>query len=114
MKSSGKFPSVDCNTPVAAGPRCAPIDSVPTPTTHASPARAIAATTNVASVADDGCPRVIDRIAVRRRGPSQTHRAPIADGSCWLLDGRSRNESARSGSRSRYGDRRITPPQPGD
>ena len=38
MKSSGRFPSVDCSTPVIAGPKRAPTTSVPTPTVHASSA----------------------------------------------------------------------------
>ena len=46
-KSSGRLPSVDCRTPVTAGPNLVPTDSVPTPTVHASPAKATPATTNV-------------------------------------------------------------------
>jgi hypothetical protein len=46
MKSSGRFPSVDCSTPVRAGPKRAPTDSVATPITHASPPSATPLTTN--------------------------------------------------------------------
>ena len=48
-KSSGRFPSVDCRTPVTAGPNRAPIDSVPSATSQASPASANAQTTKVAT-----------------------------------------------------------------
>ena len=46
MKSSGRLPSVDCSTPVTAGPKRAPTDSVPTPIAHATPPRAAPETTN--------------------------------------------------------------------
>ena len=46
MKSSGRLPSVDCRTPVVAGPKRAPTVSVPTPTVHASSASAMIPTTN--------------------------------------------------------------------
>jgi hypothetical protein len=45
MKSSGRLPSVDCRTPVAAGPKRAPTASVAAPTTYASPESATAETT---------------------------------------------------------------------
>ena len=37
MKSSGRLPSVDWSTPVTAGPKRAPTDSVATPISQASP-----------------------------------------------------------------------------
>ena len=40
MKSSGRLPSVDWRTPVTAGPKRTPTDSVATPINQASPARA--------------------------------------------------------------------------
>ena len=46
MKSSGRLPSVDCSTPVTAGPKRAPTTSVPTPTVHARSASATIPTTN--------------------------------------------------------------------
>jgi hypothetical protein len=49
MNSSGRLPSVDCRTPVTAGPKREPTDSVPTPTTQASPASPRPPTTNVAT-----------------------------------------------------------------
>ena len=49
MKSSGRFPRVDCSTPVVAGPKRAPTISVPTPTVHASSASATIPTTNCAT-----------------------------------------------------------------
>ena len=48
-KSSGRFPSVDWRTPVTAGPKRAPTDSVPRATIQASPASASAQRTNVAT-----------------------------------------------------------------
>lgn len=50
-KNSGRLPSVDCRTPVAAGPKCRPTSSVATDTTQASPASARAATANAGSAA---------------------------------------------------------------
>src|SRR5579859_2099468 len=47
--NSGRFPSVDCNTPVTAGPKWDPIDSVPIATIQASPPRASAQTRKVAT-----------------------------------------------------------------
>ena len=49
MKSSGRLPSVDWSTPVTAGPKCEPTDSVPIPIAHASPPSAAAATTKTAT-----------------------------------------------------------------
>ena len=49
MKSSGRLPSVDWSTPVAAGPKCAPTDSVPIPIAHASPPSAAAETMTTAT-----------------------------------------------------------------
>ena len=49
MKSSGRFPSVDWSTPVTAGPKCVPTDSVPIPIAHASPPRAEAETMKTAT-----------------------------------------------------------------
>ena len=46
MKSSGRFPSVDWSTPVIAGPKREPTDSVPTPTVQARSARARIPTKN--------------------------------------------------------------------
>ena len=46
MKSSGRFPSVDWSTPVMAGPKRAPTDSVPTPTVQARSASAAIPTKN--------------------------------------------------------------------
>ena len=46
MKSSGRLPSVDCSTPVAAAPNSAPTASVPIPTVQASSASATMPTTN--------------------------------------------------------------------
>ena len=37
MKNSGRLPSVDCSTPVTAGPNFAPTDSVAIPIAHATP-----------------------------------------------------------------------------
>ncbi len=48
-KSSGRLPSVDWRTPVTAGPKCPPSDSVPSATSQASPARETAHTTKVAT-----------------------------------------------------------------
>jgi hypothetical protein len=48
-KSSGRLPSVDWSTPVAAGPKREPTDSVPRPTSQARPPSAKAQTTNVAT-----------------------------------------------------------------
>ena len=45
-KNSGRLPSVDCITPVTAGPKLRPTCSVANETIHARPASAIAATTN--------------------------------------------------------------------
>ncbi len=45
-KNSGRLPSVDCSTPVAAGPKLRPTCSVAKDTIQARPASAIAATTN--------------------------------------------------------------------
>ena len=42
--SSGRLPRVDCNTPVSPGPAWAPSDSVPSATSHATPASAIVTT----------------------------------------------------------------------
>ena len=47
--SSGRFPSVDCNTPVSAGPNREPTVSVAIPITQASPASAPAATRKTAT-----------------------------------------------------------------
>ncbi len=49
MKSSGRFPSVDCRTPVTAGLALAPTASVENETIQARPASVIAPTTNVAT-----------------------------------------------------------------
>ncbi len=49
MKNSGRFPSVDCSTPVTAGPNRSPTCSVANDTSHASPARATVATPNASS-----------------------------------------------------------------
>ena len=49
MKNSGRFPSVDCSTPVAAGPKRSPTCSVENETIQARPARAIVEMTNVTS-----------------------------------------------------------------
>ena len=49
MKSSGRLPSVDCRTPVTAGPKRAPTDSVAIPTAQARPPSAMPATTNDAT-----------------------------------------------------------------
>jgi hypothetical protein len=48
-KNSGRFPSVDCSTPVIAGPKRSPTCSVANDTTHASPASAAAATTKAST-----------------------------------------------------------------
>jgi hypothetical protein len=47
MKSSGRFPSVDCSAPVTAGPYRAPTDSVAMPIVQATPPSAAPVTTNV-------------------------------------------------------------------
>ena len=49
MKNSGRFPSVDCSTPVTAGPKRSPTCSVAKETTQASPASATVATPNASS-----------------------------------------------------------------
>jgi hypothetical protein len=49
MKSSGRFPSVDCSAPVTAGPNRAPTDSVAIPIAQATPPRAMPVTTNTAT-----------------------------------------------------------------
>ena len=49
MKSSGRLPSVDCSTPVTAGPKRAPTDSVPMPTAQARPPSATAETRKTAT-----------------------------------------------------------------
>ena len=43
-KNSGRLPSVDCRTPVTAGPKCSPTCSVVNEITHAMPASAKPAT----------------------------------------------------------------------
>ena len=48
-KSSGRFPSVVCRTPVSAGPNRAPTASVARPIAHASPASASAAVRKTAT-----------------------------------------------------------------
>src|SRR6476620_1360646 len=48
-KSSGRFPSVVCRTPVRAGPNLVPTASVAIPITHARPASAAAATRKTAT-----------------------------------------------------------------
>ena len=48
-KSSGRFPSVDCRTPVTAGPNRSPTVSVAIAITHASPASAAPETTKIAT-----------------------------------------------------------------
>ena len=50
MKNSGRLPSVDCSTPVTAGPKRAPTCSVANDTTDASAASAIAATTKASTL----------------------------------------------------------------
>ena len=47
-KSSGRFPSVDCSTPVSAGPVRSPSASVANDTCQASPASATVASAKVA------------------------------------------------------------------
>ena len=49
MKSSGRLPSVDWSTPVTAGPKCVPTDSVPIPIAQARPPSATADTTKTAT-----------------------------------------------------------------
>ena len=49
MNSSGRFPSVDCSTPVTAGPNRAPTDSVAMPIAHATPPSETPVTTNTAT-----------------------------------------------------------------
>ena len=49
MNSSGRLPSVDCSTPVIAGPNRSPTCSVENDTTYASPASATVATPNASS-----------------------------------------------------------------
>jgi hypothetical protein len=46
MNSSGRLPSVDCSTPVTAGPNDSPTCSVENDTTYASPASATVAAAN--------------------------------------------------------------------
>ncbi len=48
-KNSGRFPSVDCSTPVTAGPKRSPTCSVANDTVQASPASASAATEKASS-----------------------------------------------------------------
>ena len=48
-KSSGRLPSVDCSTPVAAGPKRSPTCSVASETTWASPASATVASAKASS-----------------------------------------------------------------
>ena len=49
MKNSGRLPSVDCSTPVTAGPNRSPTCSVEKETIQARPASATVAITNVSS-----------------------------------------------------------------
>jgi hypothetical protein len=49
MKNPGRLPSVDCTTPVAAGPSRSEMPSVPTPISHAAPPSASPVTTNVST-----------------------------------------------------------------
>ncbi len=49
MKNSGRFPSVDCSTPVIAGPKRSPTCSVANETIQASPASATVAIAKVRS-----------------------------------------------------------------
>ena len=49
-KNSGRLPSVDCSTPVTAGPKWPPTSSVVNEITHARPASAKPATTNATIV----------------------------------------------------------------
>ena len=55
-KNSGRLPSVDWRTPVAAGPKRSPTCSVENETTQASPARASVAITAKVSRARVACP----------------------------------------------------------
>ena len=48
-KNSGRLPSVDCISPVAAVPNRSPTCSVENETIHATPASAMPATTNAAT-----------------------------------------------------------------
>ena len=48
-KNSGRFPSVDCSMPVAAGPSRPPTCSVPNDTSQASPASASPETANAST-----------------------------------------------------------------
>ena len=49
MNNSGRFPRVDCSTPVMAGPKRAPTDSVATPIAQATPPSEMPVTTNTAT-----------------------------------------------------------------
>jgi hypothetical protein len=49
MKNSGRLPSVDCSTPVTAGPNDSPTRSVEKDTIQARPASATVASPNVKS-----------------------------------------------------------------
>ena len=53
MKSSGRLPSVDCSTPVTAGPNRSPTCSVEKLTIQASPARASVAAAKAATTGAD-------------------------------------------------------------
>ena len=85
MKSSGRLPSVDCRTPVPAGPKRAPTASVDTPTTYASPESASPAATNRATAfasakwstpataaATNGAPRAAARTSAGRSPSGRT------------------------------------------
>src|SRR5215217_2393610 len=71
MNSSGRLPSVDWRTPVIAGPKRSPTASVAIEITHASPARARAATRNVTTGSASAKCRT-PAASVARKAPART------------------------------------------
>ena len=84
--SSGRFPSVDCSTPVVAAPKRVPTASVAIPIAQASPASAAAATRNTATGLDvremecagDDAQRRGSRRRVLRVRPAKAGQSPCA------------------------------------
>ena len=72
MNSSGRLPSADCRIPVTAGPWRAPSCSVPSPTSEASVASAIAVATKVTTGAPLLTTRMADATVAAVAAPTRT------------------------------------------
>ena len=75
-KNSGRLPSVDCSTPVIAGPKRSPTSSVAKETTQAIPPSAMPETTKAASR------RRVGVVEHARRRPSARRARRAAAGGC--------------------------------